>query len=260
MNPKPSQADLMAYLYGELEEDKRLEIESYLASHPEMQKEIEEMRDAREVLQSIPSLEVQAPLTVIHAASPPAKTIHWWKPAMGIAAAFALLLLSAGFAGINAGHNDNGWYFSMGEPLPKEKDTNTESIDSMVQKSLQLYQDSLVKRLDAQAVNWEDKLLELSQSIPNRNTSQNLNVAVFKELTQELRDENIEIAQQLLSIVREEQKDFVESALIQMATQMREQREQELLIIQQALYNLQVKDAEKDVVLTQLINQMQSGE
>ena len=44
MSYKPDESTLVAYLYNELKAEERAIVETYLESHPEMKKELDEIR------------------------------------------------------------------------------------------------------------------------------------------------------------------------------------------------------------------------
>ena len=139
MNKKPSPADLIAYLYDELGEVKRQEIEEYLAVYPKAMEEIENLQEARDVLRLIPKQAVDTPMILLSTPSAPTRKLTWWRPAIGIAATFGFLLLAAGYSGIQIGHNQSGWYFNLGKAQPQKEILSLDSVEALVQNSLKIF-------------------------------------------------------------------------------------------------------------------------
>jgi len=50
MNYKPNHSILIAYLYGELDQEEKEKVEAYINSSPEASKELEELKDVRDLL------------------------------------------------------------------------------------------------------------------------------------------------------------------------------------------------------------------
>src|SRR5882672_10379873 len=102
MSYKPSEQDLMAYLYGELEDDKREKLEQYLLENPTARLELEKMHGLRRMLAQVEDKEVIAPPIFVGDHS----SHRFWqapymKTIMGIAASLLVVILVAKFSGFN---------------------------------------------------------------------------------------------------------------------------------------------------------------
>lgn len=60
MSYKPDEAVLMAYLYGELGEDEKRKVETYLLNHPDEQASIRQFQSLRQVMSAQESLQQAA--------------------------------------------------------------------------------------------------------------------------------------------------------------------------------------------------------
>ena len=95
MSYRPSDAEWMAYLYGELDDDERTTFEQYLASNPEARLQWEKLKEVRRVMSQVEDKEVIAPAIII-SDERPARGIWetpYVKTFLSMAAAIALLMI-----------------------------------------------------------------------------------------------------------------------------------------------------------------------
>ncbi len=119
---------MIDYLYGEMDDQEKQEFEQYLQSHPELKKELDELKDTRNLLGSAPEdIPEQKPLIIpslftseesgqksekragILNLSSAAKTIF------AAAASFLIILFGASLSGLQFGQTEHGFYLSFGE-------------------------------------------------------------------------------------------------------------------------------------------------
>ncbi|MEX0722807.1 MAG: hypothetical protein WD053_02965 [Gracilimonas sp.] len=127
MNKETARLLFMEYLYDELEQDQRKELEQFFADHPDLQKELEELADVRSMLQHLP---VQDPAEQLVMVEPDKSGFQeWWNelvtgwlPNNGFArAGFAmaslliLFVVTGAFTKMNISINDNGFELAFGE-------------------------------------------------------------------------------------------------------------------------------------------------
>jgi len=102
MNINNRQEKLIDYLYDEMNKEDRAAFEMELQADASLQKELQQMKQVRSHLQSIPDVDLREPL-VIPATTPPAAThrLRWLKPFYGVAASIAALLLLGAWTGLH---------------------------------------------------------------------------------------------------------------------------------------------------------------
>ena len=259
MKKKPSHAELMAFLYGELEGESHETVATYLNTDPVLAAELSEIKEARKALQIVPEMKVEPPMVFATKQMAKAPMRIWWRSLVGVAAAITLLLFTASVAKVQLGYDASGWYFSLGEFQSEVKTPAMDSMNLAFQQSLNAHEDSLFGRMDMQALEWERKLKAVTDRIPKK-SNQQLDERHLVQFAENLRAENYTLADQMLNLIREEQSAFVQDAMTQMANYLREQRQQDLIQIEQALLQLQMRDQETGIVLSQVVGILQTEE
>ena len=127
MNKETARLLFMDYLYDELEQDQRKELEQFVAQHPELQKELEELGDVRSLLQQLP---VQDPAEQLVMVEPDQTGFqNWWnefisswvpqgnfaRTGMVMASLFILFVALGAFTQMEVSINDNGFKLAFGE-------------------------------------------------------------------------------------------------------------------------------------------------
>lgn len=125
MNHELARSLFMDYLYDEIEEEEKRHLENYLDRHPDLQRELEEFRATRRLLQQMPMAEPDQQLMVIE---PRQRTFSQWvqeakqllpqsafgKFGMAVAAGLILLLFVGSAAKLHLDVNESGYSISMG--------------------------------------------------------------------------------------------------------------------------------------------------
>ncbi|MEM9850190.1 MAG: hypothetical protein AAF847_20025, partial [Bacteroidota bacterium] len=135
---------LMAYLYGELSAAEQAAFEEQLQTHPDLQKELKELRSTRSMLQTIE--EVQPKNTVVEIRTKPIipmRAIRW----MSLAASLALLLW-VGKPRLD--FNKTGFTLAFGT-MEQAEETVVKSIDyqPLIQKAVAENNRAIYRRLDS---------------------------------------------------------------------------------------------------------------
>ena len=95
MSWKPSETDIIDYLYGEIAPDLKDSFEKYLNENPEFSKELDEIRDTMGILPVVPDEEVIPPVPLSGIEDHKLFATHGrkWLYPVSIAASIAFLLL-----------------------------------------------------------------------------------------------------------------------------------------------------------------------
>lgn len=144
MKDKPTESQLIAYLYGELSASERKEMEKYLKTHPEVQAEMEELGMTRDMLGKLQDREVAEPTLIVHHAdSVLSKFSRTW---LGIAATLLILIL-AGFAtGLQVQVNNEGFNLAFGQ-TNSEATFSSKEVEQMMAAAMLKVNDQLDERL-----------------------------------------------------------------------------------------------------------------
>lgn len=243
MNYKPDEGMLMAYLYGELTATEAEKVQSYLQQHPEELKKLQGLGELRTVISHIQDQEVIAPpLFMDDANVKPLWQSNYFKTVMSIAASLLFLMVAGRFLGTEIS-------YSNGE-LAINFSGKKEPVKEIVQPSLteekvkEMIQNSLVSNNEVITANWTEDQNRLSQSI-RQNLDQNskkidalmkgaadASQAQVRGFVASLQNENLKLMKDYFQLSTADQKKYTEGLLVDFSEYLKEQRRQDLMILQ----------------------------
>jgi hypothetical protein len=273
MSYKPSEQELMAYLYDELDGPAREKVEQYLRSNPDAKKELDGLRGVSSWLSEIKDKEVIAPPIFL---GDTGKSRIWNAPyfrtIISIAASLILVILVARFSGTNLSISDHEMKLSFGDAPtnagPRDLGISQEQIQKMINESLQANNQAL-------NTSWEASQQKLAQSI-----SENLVVnsgkmdelvrqasSASKEQIQEyvssLQADNMKLVKDYFTLTSGEQKQYIEGLLVDFAKYLQQQRQDDLQLVQLRLNNIEQNNTafkqETEQILTSIITSVGNG-
>ena len=149
MKYKPTEEILIAYLYGDLDQEQSFQVEAYLEANPEEKSKLEGLSDTRMIFNELEDEEVPSQLAFMA----PIKNEEWlyWRRYVGIAATLLVILTFGWITGFKEKYGDNGLFLGYGEVqngLTEEQVAsmiydNNESISTYMEESLRISQDSV---------------------------------------------------------------------------------------------------------------------
>ena len=149
MKYKPTEEILIAYLYGDLDQEQSFQVEAYLEANPEEKSKLEGLSDTRMIFNELEDEEVPSQLAFMA----PIKNEEWlyWRRYVGIAATLLVILTFGWITGFKVNYGDNGLFLGYGEVqngLTEEQVAsmiydNNESISTYMEESLRISQDSV---------------------------------------------------------------------------------------------------------------------
>lgn len=251
MSYKPQEHDWLAYLYGELEGAEREKVEQYLLSNPEAREEYESFKKLRAVMGNVADKEVIAPPIFIG----DSKQVYFWqtpvfKTVMSIAATLLLLMIVGKLTDIRVNAGGNEFKISFGEPSVQREvpvqvaSIKAEDVQNMINASLQ-------QNNSAMQTSWKESQAQLDASI-----RQNLakNSGKIDQLVREaatasqdqirsyvssLQTENVNMVKNYFELTSSEQKAYVENLLVDFAKYLKQQRNDDLQLVQTRLNSLE---------------------
>jgi hypothetical protein len=243
MNYKPDEGMLMAYLYGELTATEAEKVQLYLQQHPEELKKLQGFGELRTLISHIQDQEVIAPpLFMDDANVKPLWQSNYFKTVMSIAASLLFLMVAGKFLGTEIS-------YSNGE-LAINFNGKKEPIKEIVQPSLteekvkEMIQNSLVSNNEVITANWTEDQKRLSQSI-RQNLDQNskkidalmkgaadASQAQVRGFVASLQNENLKLMKDYFQLSTADQKKYTEGLLVDFSEYLKEQRRQDLMILQ----------------------------
>jgi hypothetical protein len=256
MSYKPNESDLMAYVYGELEGSDKEAIEKYLFENPDARLELERLQQMRTMLGQVKDKEVIAPPIFVGES----KQRFLWnapylKTIVSVAASLLLIILVGKLSGMKIQYHATELRISFdGNQIQNENTTravepsvatlSAEEIQSMINSSLN-------KNNIAMQSSWKETQQQLDASI-TKNLAQNSNKIdklvrdasaasqdQIREFVSGLQTENLQLVKNYFKLSADEQKEYIESMLVDFSKYLQQQRNDDLQLVQTRLNNLE---------------------
>lgn len=274
MNYKPDEKDWMAYLYGEAEGAEKEKMDQYLLDNAEARKEFEKFQSLRKMMSSVEDKEVIAPPIIIEGSR---HRFLWNTPyirmIVSIAASLLLIILVGKATGTRVSMTGNEFKLSFGDqPVEVATPVNEKSAQPLL--SAEEVQEMINKSLTANNSEIEQSWNE-SQKKLNASIRQNLavNSAKVDEVmksasvaTQEqirnyvasMQAENMQQVKDYFQLTSTQQKDYIESLLVDFDKYLQQQRSNDLQLVQTRLHSIEensnVFQQETEQILTSIIS------
>jgi hypothetical protein len=267
MNYKPDEATLVAYLYGELEADERLKVESYLQRNPSEKKRMEEWSSTRSVMAHIQEKEVIAPPIIL---GDDLKQVPFWKESyfrmsIGLAASLLFILVAAKFMGLSATYSEGELRIGFGKEIRRVEPAATLSE----QKVAQMIQASLNNNNEAIKASWAEDRKALDAAIQKNLTANSnkidrlmqtasaANQDQVRDFVGRMQTDNLKLMKEYMQLSASGQKQYMESLLLDFSTYLDDQRKQDLQFIQARVNKVEQNTdqfkLETEQILTSLI-------
>jgi hypothetical protein len=265
MKWKPEEADIIDYLYGTMSNEKRTKFEIYLNDNPELQKEINELRQTQKVLPSFQDEEVIPPIPFPGTIN---KGIHrgqkWLYP-VSIAASIALILLTGYLTNFRMSFNDAGFELGFVEPQTMEMALTQEDVEKMIASRLTNYNQEVSGRLTAMSDNFDQQLVanrEWSEQrmvkLANSSSKAELDESQVLQFMNQLQVENDKMMQNFYQASTDEQRTYLRNILLEYSEYIEQQRQEDLQYLQANLRDIRsnsdLKQEATDKILANIIS------
>lgn len=246
---------LMAYMYGEVNETEKEQVEQYLAAHPEVAAELRTLQDVRKKLSAIPDKEVIIPALGVPAQKHAADT-GLIKMLLAIAASVAIILISGWLTGTHISWSENEVRISFGNKQEQSEETQltAEQVQGMINQALHKniakgYETALTEQ---QIHNWVNAYL--ATALKNQRDDELNHEQELQQYTAALYAENARLMREFINLSAREQQQAIEEMLIDFSEYINRQRQNDL----QSLYarlnaleqNTELYKQETDQLLT----------
>lgn len=256
MSYKPDENDLMAYLYGELEGSEKEAMDKYLFEHPEARVELERLQQMRNMLGHVKDKEVIAPPIFVGESK---QRFIWNAPYLktivSIAASLLLIILAGKLAGMKIQYQESALRISFGVDQVvngNARETTTPGIASVTPEEVQaMINASLDKNNLAMQSSWKETQQQLDASI-TKSLAQNSNkidklvkdasVASQDQIRQfvsGMQTENLQLVKNYFKLSSDEQKQYIESLLVDFSKYLQQQRNDDLQVVQTRLNSIE---------------------
>lgn len=242
----PHEAELIAYLYGELDEKEMMGMEKYFLEHPEALQHLQQLKDTLKIMSNIPDKEVIAPPVLEQQSG--IRSLwqsSYFKIPMSIAASFVLILVAGKLLGPEINYSNGEISIRFGDkvekqavqPIAKAQTLSPEQVQEMINASL-------VQNNETISSAWEKQQSQLRQSIQaNLNANSQkvddlMKTAAVASQDQvrtfvaSLQTENLQMMKDYLQLSSTDQKKYIEGLLVDFSKYLQEQRKQDITLFQ----------------------------
>jgi hypothetical protein len=264
---KIDEGKLMAYLYGELSTTEKDELEKFFQENPDALKEYQEMLQVKSALGKITDKEVIAPPIFMDDEKP---TISLWRSgfvryAVGIAAAFFIVMVGAKLLGLQMQYSDREFTLSFGESRKHKpvQGLSPEQVQQLIDASMAKNNDLVQASLNESQTKWSETLRQNSTqtSLRLNEISKTATAATQEQIRQFMegvRNENAQAVQDYIRLSSNDQKAYIENLLVDFSKYMQEQRNSDLTVVNARLKTLEQDNTafreEAGQILTSLIS------
>jgi hypothetical protein len=271
MGTDPKHDNWMAYLYGELSGEENEKFESWLKNNPDALKEINELRRVRGLMSEVEDKEVVDPFfhpgnsafSVWHISRIINNTII--KPAIGLAAAISLIILTGYFTELNLNTKQGYLAISFGNTIVNRIDS--EQIGEIVKQVLT--EENVMSKSDMLSLGdglktqliayYDDQNKKMSAE---KNSSSEAGNQALAQIVKQMQKDNLEYLDRYMKISTSNQEKYLQSALRDFSEFLAEQREEDLVRIQYNLATLKesqdIQKMETEEILATIINTVEN--
>jgi hypothetical protein len=251
MNYKPDEGALIAYLYGELDAEEAAKVQAHLKQNPEALKKLQQWGDVRKVISTVQDKEVIAPpIFMDDSNTKPMWLSSYFKTVMSIAASLLLIMVAGKLMGTEINYAKGVLHISFGakQEVPQEIIPPSHLTEEKVKEMIQ---SSLVMNNEVITANWTEDQKRLSQSIRQNleqsskkidalmKTASDASQEQVRTFVASLQSENLKLMKDYLQLSSEDQKKYTESLLVDFSQYLKEQRRQDLMLLQTRVNSLE---------------------
>ncbi len=237
MNYKPEESKLIAYIYGELSEADKKEVEEYLSGNAEAKKELEELKATISILATVKDQEVDVPRFTFNQASEVVvgqKTIiGFWKKSLAIAASISLIFLIGYLTNIRISFGDQGFELSFNE----HSGYSPQNVESMIANAIQENNQKIAENLSSSEVSLRKMIDENQNDIKTKLVGQSFS-SNEDQLAQQ-RKEFMDLFRKMIESSELDQKKYTDEVLLDFAVYLDIQRQSDLEVIQTRFNSLE---------------------
>ncbi|MFM8911940.1 MAG: anti-sigma factor family protein [Flammeovirgaceae bacterium] len=248
MKYKPDEAMLMAYLYGELSPTETEKVQAYLQQHPDELAKLQSFDSVRDVMAQVQTKEVIAPPIIMGGDNVrPLWQATYVRVIVGIAASLFFLMVAGRILGTEIGYQQGELKISFSGKKavqPSAPALSEAQVQSMIEASLE-------KNNQVLTANWNEEQQKLSNSIASNldlnsrridglmKTASQASQEQVRTFVASLQSENLKLMKDYFKLSTEDQKKYMEGLLVDFSDYLKEQRKQDLMLVQTRVASLE---------------------
>lgn len=232
MSYKPTNEELIAYLYGELEESSRAQIKKYLADNPEARASLEGLEETRVVMNQWEDEEVPFTPGFLQ----PHENSEWlyWRKYVAIAATLLLVIGFGWVSGFRAGYDQQGFRMGFGDSEPGLTMEQVNQLMAEQQRDLLSQVNHGITGL-RDSLDQEMKLIQASNSA----SQQGLEEIQINYILSEQKGEMLAEMNKLSDKMTEDYREIFRQLVVSFSNNYEDQRIQDLRKVEVAFNDLQ---------------------
>ena len=245
MEPLDFNKDLMDYLYGEMDSNRKREFEAQMEKEPELKAEYESLASVREDLTNLSDKEVMEPFSTWARSksnnwfNPGTKRQLIFRPVTAVAASLVLLMVFGYLTRFSLSINDRGVHLAFGEIQETEPYMTAEQVKQLVADEVDKSNKALYTQLTAEKNQYDEKFSVFEASL-NRVESSAQKPTIsdkdLEELLNRTEDKHTDMIREYLALTTAQQQKYFKETLTQFNNYYRQTREADLEFIQNTLY------------------------
>ena len=243
MSYKPEESKLIAYLYDELSDAERKEVEVYLSGNPEAVRDLEALKETRSALSSLKDEEVDVPNFTFN--SSPTIVVGnerllatLWKKSLAVAASIVLVLFIGYLTEFHMTIGKEGFKIAFADDV---KGYNQEEVESLIASAIEKNNRSVNQELLSAEASLkhllDENLEEMEVTLAGQKGPADLDQKLLDQ-----RQEFLELFKHMIETSELEQQKYMKDALVDFAFYLDVQRQDDLEAIQTKLNTLEDND------------------
>lgn len=265
MNWKPEETDIIDYLYGSMTPEIKEKFETYLSTHPELQKELNDLRQTQNILPSFQDAEVIPPVPIPGTQANRLQRSRKWLYPVSIAASVAIILVTGYLTNFRMSFNDNGFDIGFAAPETGQDYLTVEDVDQLIAGRMASYERGVDKRLTEISTDFSNQLVANKESTEQRlnslassSTAAQLDEAQVLQFMSQLQDENGKMMQNFFQVNAKEQSTYLRNILLEYSEYIDKQRQEDIQFFQASLRDIrsdsELKQEATDKILANIIS------
>lgn len=270
MRWKPSETEIIDYLYGTMNPDENTRFEEYVKNNPEVAREVEELKRTRQLLPTLSDVEIIPPLVFRGDKSgtrigSPGK---WFLP-ISIAASITIILITGYLTEFRMSINKDGIELGFKNETPHQvAGFSKDEVEQLVEQRMAVLKTELTSEIvslesgfDAQlASNRAITSSQIENALKVNGKTQN-DEQMLKFISQ-IRGENEKMMANFYKVSAEEQRQYIRNILLEYNRFIEEQRKGDLEFMQANFIDLktasELRQEETDKLLASIISTVNS--
>jgi hypothetical protein len=267
--------ELLDYLYGEMEPSEKEAFERKLEVDLELKNEYEELVSVKKELENLKDKEVMEPFSAWGRSkisnqlqSGRRKRLIVFRPVTAIAASLVILMLVGFWTDFSLTVNSQGFYMGFSDQIELGTTDNLseEDVQRLIETQLAQNNQKLAAQLAEARESYDDQLVAFGQEL-NRLKDGSAETSVSKDDIQELLRQtelsNTDLMKEYLRLTSNQQQQYFKEMLTQFNTFYRQQRENDMAVIQEHLLEINQQQAlqkqETDQALARLFTRVSNN-